>query len=46
LLQAPEFYFELEVKRIAAELNPRVKPGPDLTTADADAAEFREAIGR
>ncbi len=44
MLQAPEFYFELEVKRIAAELNPGVKPGPDLTTADADAAEFKEAI--
>ena len=44
LLQAPEFYFELEVKRIAAELNPGAKPGPAPTLAEADAAEFREAI--
>jgi tetratricopeptide (TPR) repeat protein len=44
LLEAPEFYFELEAKRIAAELNPGVKPKPAITTADADAADFRDAI--
>ena len=46
LLQPPEFYFELEVKRIAAEMNPGVKPGPGMTLAEADAAEFREAIDK
>jgi hypothetical protein len=44
LLEAPEFFFELEVKRIAAELYPGVKPAPAITTADADAADFRDAI--
>lgn len=46
LLEAPEFYFELEVKRIAAELNPGVKPAPAITTAEADAADFRDAIAK
>lgn len=43
-LEAPEFFFELEVKRIAAELNPGVKPTDGISTADADAADFHEAM--
>jgi len=44
LLQPPEFYFEVEVRRIAAELHPEVKPAPSVDTAKADLADFRDAI--
>lgn len=44
LLQPPEFYFEVEVRRIAAELHPDVKRAPAIETAKADLADFRDAI--
>lgn len=54
-MQAPEFYFELELKRLAAELHPagkaKLPPKSEDSleayakqTTDADLADFREAI--
>lgn len=45
LVNAPEFYWELEVKRLAAELNPGDKPGPSpARTAGKEEAELSEKL--
>jgi tetratricopeptide (TPR) repeat protein len=46
VLAAPEFFFEAEVKRIAAELYPDTKPEPTAETTEADLADFQEAVAK
>lgn len=56
-MRPPEFYFELELRRIAAELHPGVSAKPpakgaeggrdyDAQRDEADAADFRDALGK
>lgn len=57
LLRPPEFFFELEVRRLAAELHPAGKAMPpaedkegardyDAQTSEVDLADFRDAIAK